>query len=48
MVRTSVAVVNTLSATSGVFVMVLAGLPILNVTSSDKFTLSRSLVTFVR
>jgi hypothetical protein len=45
---TTVAAVNTISAVSGVFVMVLAALPILNVTEGDKFTLSRLVVTLLR
>ena len=45
---TTVAAVNTISAISGVFVMVLAAIPILNVTEGDKFTLSRLVVTLLR
>ena len=45
---TSVAAVNTLSSTSGVFVMALAALPCLSVTAGDKLTLSRCLVTLIR
>ena len=44
----TVAAVNTISAISGVFVMVLAAIPILNVTEGDKFTLSRLVVTLLR
>jgi len=46
--HSSVAVVNTMSSTSGVFVMMLAGLPCLAVTDGDKFTIPRCLVTLVR
>ena len=42
------AAVNTISAISGVFVMILAAVPILNVTEGDKFTLSRLVVTLIR
>ncbi|XP_064389077.1 solute carrier family 35 member F5-like isoform X2 [Halichondria panicea] len=44
---TSVASVNTLSSTSGVFVMVLAALPCLSVTDGDKITISRCIVTLI-
>ena len=46
--KTTVAAVNTISGSSGVFVMILAALPILNVTEGDKFTLTRLTVTLVR
>ena len=42
------AAVNTISAVSGVFVMILAAVPVLNVTEGDKFTLSRLAVTLLR
>lgn len=48
LVHSSVAIVNTMSATSGVFVMLLAGLPCLTVTQGDRFTIPRCCVTVVR
>ena len=46
--RTNVAMVNTLSATSGVFVMILVGIPFLTMSEGDKFTIPRCLVTLLR
>lgn len=48
LLRSSVALVNTLSGTSAVLVMVLAALPFLQTSDKDKFTLSRLAVTLTR
>ena len=46
--KTTVAMVNTLSATSGVIVMCLAAIPFLSTTEGDKLTIPRCLVTLLR
>ena len=46
--RASVALVNTLGATSGAMVMCLAAIPFLSSSEADKFTIPRCLVTLLR
>ena len=48
LVYKSVALVNTLSSMSSVFVMILAALPLLHVSPGDQITLSRVLVSLLR
>ena len=48
LVSKSVALVNTLSSTSSVFVVVLAAIPVLHRAPGDRITLSRALVAVIR